>query len=141
MARARKLHCVCGTPVMSANDHGLEFRCDCGATMSIPYEQLFRRRAPGAFSRRASRREEIPRPQFIGTRASHSPASGAAPSLTRASERSAFSRLHEPAGRRTGFFVRRPRGHFEVSRSIARAIHGYCLCDTRDPMGLSMVHS
>jgi hypothetical protein len=40
MARARKLHCVCGTPVMSANDHGLEFRCDCGATMLIPYEQL-----------------------------------------------------------------------------------------------------
>jgi hypothetical protein len=25
---------------MSANDHGLEFRCDCGATMFIPYEQL-----------------------------------------------------------------------------------------------------
>ena len=40
MARARKLHCVCGTPVMSATDHGLEFRCDCGATMFIPYAQL-----------------------------------------------------------------------------------------------------
>ena len=40
MARARKLHCVCGTPIISANDHGLEFRCDCGATMSIPYEQF-----------------------------------------------------------------------------------------------------
>jgi hypothetical protein len=25
---------------MSANDHGLEFRCDCGATMLIPDEQL-----------------------------------------------------------------------------------------------------
>ena len=40
MARARKLHCVCGTPVMSATDHGLEFRCECGATMFIPYAQL-----------------------------------------------------------------------------------------------------
>lgn len=40
MARARKLHCACGTPIISANDHGLEFRCDCGATMMIPYEQL-----------------------------------------------------------------------------------------------------
>ncbi len=40
MARARKLHCMCGTPVMSATDHGLEFRCDCGATMFIPYGQL-----------------------------------------------------------------------------------------------------
>jgi hypothetical protein len=40
MARAKKLHCACGTPVMSATDHGLEFRCDCGATMFIPYAQL-----------------------------------------------------------------------------------------------------
>ena len=40
MARAKKLHCVCGTPVMSATDEGLEFRCDCGATMFIPYAQL-----------------------------------------------------------------------------------------------------
>lgn len=40
MARERKLHCVCGTPVMSATDHGLQFGCDCGATMFIPYAQL-----------------------------------------------------------------------------------------------------
>jgi hypothetical protein len=40
MARAKQLHCVCGMPVMSATDHGLEFRCDCGATMFIPYVQL-----------------------------------------------------------------------------------------------------
>lgn len=69
MARARKVHCVCGTPVMSATDHGLEFRCDCGATMFIPYEQLSGAEHRARFPRRASRREDglqIPPPEFVG---------------------------------------------------------------------------
>jgi len=40
MARSRRLRCVCGTPVLSVNDQGLELRCDCGETTLIPYEQL-----------------------------------------------------------------------------------------------------
>lgn len=63
MARARKVHCVCGTPVMSATDHGLEFRCDCGATMFIPYVAALRRRAPGSLSSKGEPpRRRVPDP-------------------------------------------------------------------------------
>ena len=40
MARSTKIHCVCGTRVLSVNDLGLELRCECGETTLIPYEQL-----------------------------------------------------------------------------------------------------
>ena len=40
MAKSTKVHCVCGTPVFSVNDQGLELRCECGETTLIPYEQL-----------------------------------------------------------------------------------------------------
>lgn len=72
MTRTRKLHCVCGTPVMSATDHGLEFRCDCGATMFIPYAQLsgvehlarfLEGQATATPRRRLSARGQAPRPR------------------------------------------------------------------------------
>lgn len=107
MARARKLHCVCGTPVMSAADYGLEFRCECGTTMFIPYAHLSGVEHLARFleGQAAAKPIQFPPSQVVGARTSPSPASGAAASLTRGSERPAFSRSHEPAGGRSGFFV------------------------------------
>ena len=82
MARARELHCVCGTPVMSATDHGLEFRCECGATMFIPYEQLSGAEHLARFHEgqaRAKRGSGSPRRRF--------PAHGPAPRPRRAPRR------------------------------------------------------
>ena len=73
MARARKLHCVCGTPVMSATDHGLEFGCDCGATMFIPYAQLSGVEHLARFLEGKPRRSRDPDPSVAGCRRADKP--------------------------------------------------------------------